>query len=147
MRNRRLSVRQTLGFVVVAAGLVAGANAVQDDPTPQMGAYAQASATSPSWEARMLEHLRRLFIEMGGNPADFDGAPLKTAGAMVSLRFTLFGLPPDLTAGQLAEIEQISAEVAACATWEPGPPEGTSYDLIVFLHDLGKAINGAAVVY
>lgn len=147
MRNRRLSVRQTIGFVVVAAGLVAGVNAVQDDPTPQMGAYAQSTVPSQSWNERMLDRIRRLYIEIGGNPADLEDKTIKVASTMVSLRFTLFGLPHDLTADRLTEIERLSAEIATCAEWEPGPPDGTSYALVVNLYSLGKTINAATLTY
>lgn len=162
MRNSLLSVRHSLGLVVMGALSIIGGTAVQADPPTQTNMAGQTTQTTSltdtstlnqaitptqTWDDHAEEILRRLYQRLGGNPGDVANKPVKSMALMVSLRFTIYGLPNGLTADDLAGIESDAQELANCAEWEPGPPDGTSYTLIVLMHDLGKTVYAAALVY
>ena len=147
MRNRQLSVRQSLCFVLVAGLLAVSGTTVRADPEVLPTSPNQVAVGTQTWDEHMREVIRRLYQQIGGNPAELDGKPIKSATLILTTRFTLFGLPNDLSADDLAQIEKDSLDLAQCAEWEPGPTEGTSYALIVALHDVGKAIYVASLAY
>lgn len=147
MRNRLLSVRQSLGCLFISFCLITGSHAVQADVLPQSGALSAALPPTQVWNERAKELIRRMYQQLGGIPSELDEKPLKTSALMLEAKYTLFGLPPGLTADALAQLERDAHELADCAEWEPGPPDGTSYSLIVLMHDIGKAVHAAAVAY
>lgn len=95
----------------------------------------------------MREILRRMYLHTGGNPAGVENISLKSAALLVKTQFAINGLVGGLTAAELAQLDSDAAELAEVAERDPGPPEGTSYSLIVLLHDLGKDIQAAALTY
>lgn len=147
MRNRLFGVRQAIGFLALAACLSPVGSAVQPQYIPQTGASALAVPPTQTWEERLREVLLRVNLKLGGDQAAISALPLKTAAIAVNTQFLLFGLLEGLTASELEQLERDALELADCAEWEPGPPAGTSYGVIVLLHDLGKAVHAAAVAH
>lgn len=100
-----------------------------------------------TWEDYMREILKRVHERLGGNPDALAGLPLKSALSVVKLEFALYGLPSGLTPIDLEQIDADAMLLIDCAETDPPPPDGTSYSLIVNLHDLGKQIYTAASDY
>lgn len=148
MRNPRLSVLRVAGCAVTALFIASGTTAVQADPPPLSTALVQVVVPpTESWEDHARELIRRTLERLGGNAIGINQLPVKSAVSALSLQFTLFGIPSGLNADEITQLEADAAELAGCADWDPGPPEGTSYSLIVQIHDLGKAIYTAAELY
>lgn len=166
MRNQLLSVRQSLGLVLVVALLAVSGTAVRADPTELSDPAITVTPVNPenlasqgaatvgsvpiatqTWEEHMKDVIRRLYEQLHGNPADVANKPIKTAATALMLRYSLFGMPEGLTADELAQFERDAQELSQCAEWEPGPTDGISYALVVTLHDLGKTLYSAASMY
>jgi hypothetical protein len=148
MRIPQFCVRTIVGCVVGASLVTAGgASARADDPAVTPITTIPADSPTQDWDEHMREVLRRLYGELGGNPVDLDGKTLKMSTAIVNTQYYLFGIPSGLLAGQITQLENDGLELANCAEWGAGPPEGTDYKLIITMHDLGKAIYGAAQAY
>jgi hypothetical protein len=147
MRKSRFCA-SILGLLVAAAPFSGGlAPLATDDTEPgsDTSSLTQVVPVAPTWDDRMKEIIRRMREKMGDPTANIP-VPLRVSATALRAWFDLNGLPPELTANDLQEMSADATDLANCADFDPKPPFGTSYSLIVFLHDvgkdLGKAIDG-----
>ncbi|MBY0308463.1 MAG: hypothetical protein K2Q09_06950 [Phycisphaerales bacterium] len=149
MRKPLFRVRHLAGYAALALLLNAGFTSAQDGASAVNAMLSQPTPPPPpppppppcsTWEDHLKQLLRQMYQTLGGDLADLDRLDAKSATMAVQARLTLFGLPSGLNADALASIENHGVELANVADWNPPPPEGTSYGLIVLIHDLGKTI-------
>lgn len=148
MRKSRFCA-SLLGLLIVGApfsGGLAPFAMAHADPGMDSATLNQTVPPAQTWDERMAEIIRRMRERMGDPVANVP-VPLKTGADALRARLELYGFPPDLTAADLEEMSADATELADCADLEPTPPYGTSYALIVYLHDLGKDLQSATSMY
>lgn len=146
MRKNRFCV-SLLGVAVFACPLLLGfAPLATSADEPLTGSYSmyQASPPQQTWDDHFKDLVRRMRAKLGDS-ADSAQWSLKDSVVALQLRFQLFGLPSDLTAADLNEMELDAVALRDCAQTDPKPPLGTDFGLVVFIHDVGidllKAID------
>ncbi|MFT3684419.1 MAG: hypothetical protein QM783_05735 [Phycisphaerales bacterium] len=147
MRIQQICARAAVLCVFCAALSIAGGAATRaDEPVLSQASNTPVEPATETWEEHARELIRRLMFKVNGTPLAA-GATLKAEVLALQTQFLLFGLPRGLTADEITQIERDAVELTNCADWDPGPPFGSSYGLIVLMHDVGAAINKSAVNY
>ncbi|HZW06518.1 MAG TPA: hypothetical protein VFF65_05295 [Phycisphaerales bacterium] len=134
-----------LGLLVAATPFSGGLTQpaiAKDDLAAGYSAASQPLPPADDWDTYIQELIRRLREKMGDPDANTP-VPVKSGAVALRLWFDAHGLPPDLTARDLEEMSAAATDLANCAELDPPPPLGTSFSLVVMLHDLGKQIGGA----
>lgn len=135
--------------LMVAATPFSGGVPLASAAVPPVSVSVPAATTLPptqTWDERMQEIIRRVREKLG-DMAGNTPVPLKVAAEALRTRFDANGLPSNLTEIDLQEMSADAAELANCAELDPKPPADTSYALVVFLHDLGLALEKAIEQY